>query len=257
MLRITHFGTATVLIEIGEVRLLTDPVFDPAGTRHHFGPGFDSTHLEASARFEDAVGDVDAVLLSHDQHGDNLDARGREIMARAPRIVTTRAAARRLAKSRRAVGLAPFETTEIVGDATKVRVTGTPARHGPPLSLPFVGAVTGFVLEWEGQERGCLYVTGDTVFYRGLADVAARFDVAVAIVHLGCASWGPLRFTMNAREAETFARTFPRATLVPVHYDGWTHFKETRADVERVFAGAAQGARLTWLERGVARELAC
>jgi len=186
--------------------------------------------------------DGDAVLLSHDQHGDNLDVRGRDLVAKAPRVITTPAAKGRLGKSERIIGLAPFETTEVVKGDTTVRITGTPARHGPPLSLPFVGAVTGFVLEWEGQKSGC-------------ADVAARFDVAVAIVHLGCASWGPLRFTMNAREAETFAGSFPRANLVPVHYEGWSHFKEKRADVDRVFAAANLSSRLTWLDPGVPRDL--
>jgi L-ascorbate metabolism protein UlaG (beta-lactamase superfamily) len=254
--KITHYGTATLLLEIGGLRLLTDPVFDPKGTKHDFGFGFASTKAYTTAKEEDAIGDVDAVLLSHDQHGDNLDARGREVLARAPRVVTTHAAAKRLADPARIVGLAPFESTEIVKGDAKVKITGTPARHGPPLSLPFVGEVTGFVLEWAGQGRGCVYITGDTVFYGGIEDVAKRFDVAVAVLHLGCASWGPLRFTMNAREAKTFAHTFPRATLVPVHYEGWTHFKESRGDVERVFANAGLTDRVSWLEPGTARELA-
>jgi L-ascorbate metabolism protein UlaG (beta-lactamase superfamily) len=257
-LRLTHFGTATLLIEVAGLRLLTDPVFDPAGTTYNFGPGFDSTKKDAPAGSQRDVGAIDAVLLSHDQHGDNLDTLGRELVASVPRVVTTRAAKRRLGGGERIVALAPFESTDVVGvNGARLRVTGTPARHGPPLSLPFVGEVTGFVLEWEGQERGCVYITGDTVFYGGVEDVAARFDVAVAVVHLGCASWGPLRFTMNAREAETFARTFPRAQLVPVHYEGWTHFKEKRADVDRVFAAAGLEHRLAWLEPGVARELDC
>ena len=254
-MRLTHLGTATLVVEIGDVRLVTDPVFDPAGTKHDFGFGFGSTKQYETASSAASIGDVDAVLLSHDQHGDNLDAHGRELMARAP-LVTTPAAARRLGFGG-AVGLAPFESTSVVKGTTKVRITGTPARHGPPLSLPFVGAVTGFVLEWEAQTRGAVYITGDTVFYDGVASVAKRFDIAIAVVHLGCASWGPLRFTMNAREAATFARTFPRTTLVPGHYEGWSHFKERRDDVQRALVSAGAGERVTWLDPGVARELAC
>ena len=256
-MRITHYGTATTLIEIGGVRLLTDPVFDPSGTKHDFGFGFGSTKEYATAKGEGALGRIDAVLLSHDQHGDNLDAGGRQLLAEAPLVITTRSAARRLADHPHVVGLAPWQTFAVENEGATVRVTGTPARHGPPLSLPFVGEVTGFVLEWDGQKRGCVYITGDTVFYRGVEDVASRYDVAVAVVHLGCASWGPLRFTMNAREAETFARTFPRATMVHVHYEGWSHFMEGRADVERVLADAHLEERAAWLEPGVARELAC
>lgn len=261
-MRLTHLGTATLLIEIGELRLLTDPVFDPAGTKHDFGFGFGSTKEYETAASAAEVTGVDAVLLSHDQHGDNLDARGREVMARAPRILTTPAAERRLRRAGSAgagsiEGLAPFQSTELVKGTTRLRITSTPARHGPPLSLPFVGAVTGFVLEWEGQTRGSVYITGDTVFYGGVEQVAERFDVGVAVVHVGCASWGPMRFTMNAREAATFARTFPRATLVPVHYDGWTHFKEKRVDVERELEGAGARERLVWLDPGVACDVAC
>ena len=34
---VTHIGTATVLLEIGGFRLLTDPVFDPAPAQYRFG----------------------------------------------------------------------------------------------------------------------------------------------------------------------------------------------------------------------------
>lgn len=260
-MKITHLGTATLLIEVAGVRLLTDPVFDPRGTKHDFGFGFGSAKEYATAKDPDALGAIDAVLLSHDQHGDNLDASGREVMARAGKVITTRAARRRLGKIEGSgawvkpdiVALTPFESTQVGG----VRITGTPARHGPPLSLPIVGEVTGFVLEWEGQARGCVYITGDTVFYGGIEQVAAKYEVAIAIMHLGCASWGPLRFTMNAREGESFARAFPKARLVPVHYEGWSHFKESRGDVERVFASAGLTDRVTWLEPGVALSLDC
>lgn len=253
-MKVTHFGTATVLLETDGLRLLTDPVFDPSGTKHQFAPAFPSTKTYATAVDPAALGELDAVLLSHDQHGDNLDAKGREVLASAPRVITTHAAKGRLgADDSRIVALAPFESTRIEKGATGVKVTATPARHGPPLSLPFVGAVTGFLVETSDSMR--VYITGDTVLFGGVKEVADRFDVDVAILHLGCASWGPFRFTMNAREGEAFARAFPRARILPVHYEGWTHFAETRDDVERTFASAGLADRLTWLEPGVPLEI--
>lgn len=249
-MEITHLGTATLLLETGGVRILTDPAFDPAGTRHSFAPLFPSTKTYDTPRGEGELGPLDAVLLTHDQHGDNLDAHGRALLANAPRIVTTRAAKRRLGKGDdRVVALAPFESTRIGG----VEITATPARHGPPLSLPFVGSVIGFVLR---TKTTMLYMTGDTVFYGGLRDVAARFDPDVVVAHLGAASWGPFRFTMNAREARALAALFPRARIVPVHYEGWTHFAESRGDVEAAFAAAPDAReRLRWLEPGVTDRL--
>jgi L-ascorbate metabolism protein UlaG (beta-lactamase superfamily) len=151
------------------------------------------------------------------------------------------------------IGLLPFASLPVdgPGDAS-VRVTATPARHGPPLSRSFVGDVVGFVLEHAG---GALYVTGDTVMFSGVRAVAERFQkVNVVVAHLGAASYGPLRFTMNAREAVELARLFPDAMIVPVHYEGWSHFKEGRAQVDAAFTAAGLAERLVWLERGVTRD---
>ena len=92
-LRLTHISTATLLIEIGSLRLLTDPVFDPAGGRYFFGYGTDSIKLtEPSIRPQD-LGKIDATLLSHDHHDDNLDRAGRVLLPLAKKVITTSAGA--------------------------------------------------------------------------------------------------------------------------------------------------------------------
>jgi L-ascorbate metabolism protein UlaG (beta-lactamase superfamily) len=47
MLAFTHVGTATALLEVEGVRLLTDPAFDPPERRYSFGWGTGSTKLRA------------------------------------------------------------------------------------------------------------------------------------------------------------------------------------------------------------------
>lgn len=251
--RITHVGTATVILEIGSVRLLTDPAFDPAGTRYSWAPvGASSTKLEGPALAVDDVGAFDAVLVTHAQHDDNLDASGRALLPRAGRVITTRPSARRLGGN--AEGLREWETVELVGaGGERVRITATPARHGPPFSLPLVGKVIGFVLEWNGQQHGALYISGDTVWFRGIAEVARRFRVGTALLHMGQAKLaitGPFRLTMDGRGATEAARVLGARTIVPLHYDGWTHFSEPRADAERAFAEAGIEPRVRWLPKG-------
>ncbi len=251
---ITHLGTATTILEIDGVRLLTDPVFDAPGPKWSFGWGMTSVMTAPVAIAKEDVGPIDAVLLSHDQHGDNLDHAGRKYLEGAKQVITTNAGAKRLgAAGIRVIGLQPFSSMALKGESgARLRITATPARHGPPLSGPFVGDVIGFVLE--GDDGSVVYVTGDTVFYGGVAEVAKRFAAVTHVVaHLGCAAYGPLRFTMNANEAVKLARAFGSATIVPIHYDGWTHFKEPRTKVESAFSTAGLGDRIVWLERGVAR----
>ena len=78
--RITHIGGPTALIEVDGWRLLTDPTFDPQGRRYTFGWGSSSRKLTGPAIAATDLGPIDAVLLSHDHHGDNLDTAGRALL---------------------------------------------------------------------------------------------------------------------------------------------------------------------------------
>ena len=150
--RLTHIGGPTVLIEVGGWRLLTDPTFDPPGRRYFFGWGTMSRKLAGPAIAATDLPPIDAVLLSHDHHGDNLDPAGRALLPSAGVIVTTAAGAQRLGGSAR--GLDPWQTTRLEApDRPAIDITATPCRHGPPLSHPIVGDVIGFALRWDGQER--------------------------------------------------------------------------------------------------------
>ena len=91
---ITHIGGPTVLIEVDGWRLLTDPTFDPGGGRYRFGWGTSSDKLSGPAVTADELPPIDAVLLTHDHHGDNLDLAGREFLRTVPTVVTTTSGAR-------------------------------------------------------------------------------------------------------------------------------------------------------------------
>lgn len=244
--RITYIGGPTALIEIDGVRLLTDPTFDDAN-ESYTTKLYTLRKLTAPALAVEDLGPIDAVLLSHDHHFDNLDRAGRAMLPRANKVLTTEAGAGRLGGN--AVGLAPWQSIDLPTPAGGfVRVTGTPARHGPEGGDR--GPVTGFVLTTSRDPEHALYLSGDTVWYDGVAEVARRFDVRTAILFLGAArvaEVGPAHLTFTADEAVDAARAFARAVIVPVHYEGWAHFSEGRAEVERAFAAAGLASRLRWL----------
>jgi L-ascorbate metabolism protein UlaG (beta-lactamase superfamily) len=161
---------------------------------------------------------VDAVLLSHDHHGDNLDDAGRALLPGAGVVLTTAAGARRLGGNAR--GLQPWATTQLEAPGRPtIQVTATPCRHGPPLSRPIVGEVIGCV----------------------------RFPVT-----------GPVRYSMTARDAVQLCRLVRPRTAIPVHYEGWTHFHQGRTTIEQEFqhAPADIGQRLKWLPIGASVTIA-
>jgi hypothetical protein len=99
-------------------------------------------------------------------------------------VVTTTSGARRLEGN--ACGLQPWANTRLESPARRpIEITATPCRHGPPLSHPIVGDVIGFALRWDGQEHGALWISGDTVLYDGVRQVADRLQVDIALLHLG------------------------------------------------------------------------
>jgi L-ascorbate metabolism protein UlaG (beta-lactamase superfamily) len=174
-------------------------------------------------------------------------------------VITTVAGAKRLGSGTR--GLAPWASTRLEGQGRPaIEVTATPCRHGPPLSHPIVGDVVGFSLRWDGQEHGALWISGDTVLYGGVRQVADRLQVGTALLHLGGVRFpvsGPLRYTMTAREAVELCGLMQPRTMIPIHYEGWKHFREGREAIERELAGAPEDVRerVRWLPIGAAAEI--
>lgn len=247
---ITLIGGPTALIEIDGFRLLTDPTFDAPGAYQL--PHVKLEKLAGPALSREAIGSVDAVLLSHDQHSDNLDHSGREYLAHAGRVLTTEIGASRLGG--KAEGFAPWQSTELKGsNGHTLTITATPARHGPAGIEPLAGDVIGFVVSSSRPGSRPFYISGDTVWYDGVAEVARRFKAGVVLPFAGAAQTrGPFHLTMDTNDTIETARAFPDAVIVPVHTDGWAHFRQTADDLRASFDTLGFGSRLRILEPGVA-----
>ena len=174
---LTLIGGPTLLIEYAGLRILTDPAFDQP--RSYPSAGITLTKKTGPALSVDEVLPIDIVLVSHEQHLDNLDHSGRAMLAHAKHVFTTPAGAPNLGAN--ATGIATWgNTTVVLPDGRTLTITSTPARHGPHGFEPISGDVTGFVLQVE--EGPAIYVSGDTVWYSALAEIPERFPVGLAIL---------------------------------------------------------------------------
>lgn len=246
---ITYIGGPTSLLEYAGLRIVTDPTFDRP--QSYSAPGTTTLTKTAGPGVERTdLGPVDLVLLSHHGHKDNLDYEGLELIATGVPTLSTLSAASDLFGGS-VVGLDNWETHEI-GDVT---VTAVPALHGPPGTERLTGPVIGFVLQAPGQPT--VYVSGDNASIALVQQIADRFaPIDIALIFAGAVRVPAVDglMTLTSPDAAAAARVLQAGIVVGLHTEDWSHFTESRADLEAAFAGTGllvqtpRGQRVTLVE---------
>jgi len=190
-------GHSTLLLELGDVRLVTDPVVRPR-----------VVHLRRHGPSPAVPRGLDAILLSH-LHYDHLDLPSLRALGTDTRVLCPAGAGRFLERAGfPAEELAPGDSTDVGG----VRVEATPAEHhGGRRPLGPRGEAIGFLAE--GAHR--VYFAGDTDLFTGMAELGP-----VELALLPVAGWAPRLGPGHldaARAAEAAARVRPRIA-VPIHW---------------------------------------
>jgi L-ascorbate metabolism protein UlaG (beta-lactamase superfamily) len=254
-----YIGAATALLDIGGLRILTDPALDPNDSTYPLS-AYTLHKTRAPAATAGQLGKIDYVLLSHDHHMDNLDHAGERLLSQVKTVFTTPSGAQRLNSGGirpgessgpsgiHAIGLEHWATVEVSAkDGRIITITGTPCRHGPVGGDR--GPVTGFVLNFKDEPRNGVYITGDTVWYEGVEEVARRFDIGLVLLFMGAAKLaavGPAHLTMTVEESLKASRLFPKAAIVPLHFEGWEHFSEGYDEIIKQYTAAGMVDRLHW-----------
>jgi len=198
-LSLTHINTACVLLEINGYRILTDPTLDDAGGLYYHGFGAFSRKTESPGLKADQLRDIDLVLLSHHQHKDNLDTQGRAFLGQVKTIISTVPASKAI---KGVIGLKEWQSYAL--DTPKIKglkITATPAQHRPSWIPEFVsGKVIGFIIEAEALPKGVIYLSGDTVFFKGIQEIASRYKIDIAVMNVGGVEFRYLTGLGNASE---------------------------------------------------------
>ncbi|MEU9368284.1 MBL fold metallo-hydrolase [Streptomyces avermitilis] len=249
---VTVLGGPTAVIDMGGLRIVSDPTFDEPGPQGYL------TKTAGPAVSASALGPVDLVLVSHDLHPDNFDKRGRAFAETAPLVLTGPLSAARLGQP--AIGLSPWTSHSLLrrDGGGELTVLAVPAVHGPEDGERdadgYVNCeVTGFVLSGPGLPT--VYVSGDNASIRTVTEVSRRVpDISAALLHAGAARV-PAKFegrplSMDSRRAAAAAAVLDADIVVPAHYDGWTHFSEGLADLELAFHEAGLSSLLRTATHG-------
>ena len=196
--QLTYVGHTTLLVELGGVRILTDPVLCER-----------IAHIRRRVpvpAIEELL-PLDAVLISH-AHADHLDVPSLRRVAGAEQVIAPLgcAATIRRAGTDRVVELTVGGTCTV----GPIGVEAVPAEHDGrrhPLG-PRIPSLL------DGPTR--IYFAGDTDLFDGMARLAGRVDVAL----LPVAGWGPRLPPghLNPESAARAAALIRPSVAVPIHW---------------------------------------
>lgn len=265
---ITHIGTATAIVEIDGVTFLTDPFFSPAGSEWPTAPGRDPLKVhEDPALKMDELPHIDAILLSHENHPDNLDELGRQLLD-GRHVVTTDDGAKNLAPRPSVLGFKDWEEREVRIAGKTYRITATPCKHSPGHEcVGFIVHTEDFGVSPDGRPNA-IYFTGDTVYIDELAKMADEYHIAIALMNLGKATFpgitsdglpgkpgDSLQITMDGHQGARLFRDIKADVLVPMHYESWDHFTQHEKELSKEFEEEGILSQVRWLKPGKAVQI--
>ena len=257
----TQIGTATTLIELDGLTILTDPYFSPKDTVWTGASGAKLISSYQPGLGLEQLPPIDLVLPSHEDYKDNLVDLDRRLLD-GRRVLMTPDGAKKLAPRPSVPGLKPWESVEAVGRTGRVyEVMGTPCWHLPG------GECTGFVIAAGHFGKtdylpNAVYVSGDTVYMPELAKLRDQSHVSLATFNMGKATVPKpggdgemLQITMDGTQGIQLLNDINADLVIPLHYKGWNHFRESTEELTEVLGKHDVEGKFRFLEVGVTTKI--
>ena len=223
--RLTFIGNATVLLEWGELRVLTDPNFIHRHEQVSVAPGVNTTRLH-----DPALEIEDLPIVTPPSAVDELEKRGFTA----------------------AIGLETWARHEVSAGDHRIRITAVPGRHGPPIVDIALPDVMGSV--WELESPGAsyrLYVSGDTLVFDDLREIPKRYaPIDLGVFHLGGTRVAGILVTMDAEQGIEAVRIIGPEQVMPIHFDDYDLFTSPLEDFVDEVRRAGLEERLVNVARG-------
>ena len=251
---IFFIGNATVLLRVAGFTILTDPTFIHKHEQTWLGGGLHTTRLTDPAIELVDLPPLDQVLLSH-FHGDHFDQVAERDLDRTLPIVTTPQSANDL-KERGFTNCIPldvWESLDVEKGSARLRITATPARHGPRMVDFVLPDVMGSVLDVTTADGGAsrIYITGDTLVIDELREIPQRFpDIDIALLHLGGTRVLGILVSMDAKQGVEAMRIVDPALAIPIHYSDYDVFTSPLSDFQNEVRAAGLENRVHYLSHG-------
>lgn len=186
-------GHSSVLIEIGGMRILTDPYFGVRGNLAY-------TRVNPPACSREELRDVDLVLVSHN-HFDHSDSAFLKMLPESTPVAAPAKTAwfTKLKGARNVAGMRPWQSQKF----GHISVTAVPAYHST--------VTHGYVLRYGAE---VLYFAGDTYYGKFMERIGKEYRPNVALMPVASFRLPP---TMGTKGALAAAKSLSPEVIVPIH----------------------------------------
>ncbi len=223
---------ATLIVTLGDLTLLVDPMLSPAQAMEPVANAGNQWRIplvelplppmELHALLEH----IDAVLVTH-THRDHWDATAQALLPKQLPILCQ-------PEDQGVIEQAGFSSVLPIQQRREwqgLQLFRTGGQHGSGELGKKMGPVSGFVLT--GGNAPSLYIAGDTVWCPEIEQALEQFSPEVVVLNAGAATYatggGPI--TMNEDDVCQVCQAAPRAQVIAVHMEVVNHCRLTRADL--------------------------
>ena len=222
---------ATLVLEIGDLTVLVDPMLNPAEAAD---PVPDTPNQRRNPLvelpFDDEelgrlLGSIDAVLVTH-THGDHWDARAVEEISKETPIFCQPEDEDKILSS----GFSDVSPVASESEWRGLRLSRTGGRHGTGEIGRAMAPVSGFVVR--ADTGPTLYVAGDTIWCEEVEEALNLHRPDAVVVNAGAARFlegDPI--TMTAEDVARVCRAALEARVIAVHMEAINHCLLSRSEL--------------------------
>lgn len=234
---------ATLLVEIGQYRLLVDPMLSQKDAMPPVQNAANSVNIPMVAmpisneELQSLIQETDAVLVTH-THRDHWDAAAQAMIPKDFLIIGQPEDEAKFKEQ----GFKNVQAVAQAFDWQDIKIYRTGGQHGTGEIGQRMAPVSGFVLEYKKQR---LYIAGDTIWCEEVQEALDKFQPKQIVLNGGAAQFlqgDPI--TMTTDDIQKVANYAPLASIVVVHLDTVNHCLQTRPIVHKAFDHTAIQRRI-------------
>jgi len=189
--------------------------------------------IELPFQIEDIIKGIESVVVTHD-HPDHFDKTGSEALPKMIPVFCQPGIEEKMTVEGFQTVI-PIETTYTWEGIT---ITRTDGRHGSGKVLKFIGKVSGFVFQANGEPT--VYWVGDSIWCEPVKNTIEKFQPDIIITHSGGAKIPGYEYIiMDAEQTLAALNASPEAVVVAIHMEALDHCNVSREMLRQMADAAA------------------